>query len=126
MNTLSIAELKKMRTTYYELQYENVVTVLDELIAIRELDGDPVAYTSERWLDTRCKLPVWTDRDSAIAGVGDNSNLVELFTAPQKPVVLEAKCDDDGTTTSEFDMGWNAYRDAAIEAAGGKVIVSEK
>lgn len=45
----------------------------------------------------------------------------ELFTAPQKPIVFEARCDDDGTTTSEFDMGWNAYRDAAIEAAGGKV-----
>lgn len=48
----------------------------------------------------------------------------ELFTAQQKPVVPDAKCDDDGNTTSEFDMGWNACRDAAIEAAGG--VVSDK
>ncbi|MBJ9121011.1 hypothetical protein I5466_09355 [Citrobacter koseri] len=28
--------------------------------------------------------------------------------SPPAPVVPEAKCDDDGNTTSEFDHGWNA------------------
>lgn len=33
-----------------------------------------------------------------------------FYTAPPAPVVPEAKCDDDGNTTSEFDHGWNACR----------------
>lgn len=59
---------------------------------IAQLKGEqvPVAYTAERWLDTRCKLSVWTDRESAALGVGDNSRLIELFTAQQKPFVLPA------------------------------------
>ncbi|HBL6925850.1 TPA: hypothetical protein LSH87_003759 [Citrobacter koseri] len=39
-------------------------------------------------------------------------------TAPPAPVVPEAKCDDDGNTTSEFDHGWNACRAAMLN--GGK------
>ncbi|WOJ09133.1 hypothetical protein [Citrobacter koseri] len=35
-----------------------------------------------------------------------------FYTAPPAPVVPEAKCDDDGNTTSEFDHGWNACRAA--------------
>lgn len=41
---LSIEELKSLREAYYGMQYEKVVTVLDELIAIREAQGVPVAY----------------------------------------------------------------------------------
>ncbi|WEE18630.1 hypothetical protein PX343_06880 [Citrobacter koseri] len=39
-----------------------------------------------------------------------------LYTAPPVPVVPEAKFDDDGNTTSEFDHGWNACRAAILES----------
>lgn len=85
---------------------------------IAALKGDqvPAAYTAPRWLDTRCKLSVWTDRESAALGVGDNSRLIELFTAPQKPVVLPKKA----VRNPQFNAGIEACR-KAIEAAGGKV-----
>ncbi|HBC5384766.1 TPA: DUF550 domain-containing protein [Citrobacter koseri] len=36
---------------------------------------------------------------------------------PRTPVVPEAKCDDDGNTTSEFDHGWNACRAAMLQGS---------
>ena len=35
---------------------------------------------------------------------------------PRSPVVPEAKCDDDGSVTSDFDHGWNACRAAMLQA----------
>lgn len=64
---------------------------IDELRAeLAELKGEqvPVAFTAARWLDTRCKLSVWTDRESAVMEIGDNSKVAELYGRPQKPVVL--------------------------------------
>ncbi|WP_369788364.1 hypothetical protein [Rouxiella sp. WC2420] len=57
-----------------------------ELAAIRG-GAVPVAWAPTRWLDTRCKLSVWTDRNSAVLAIGDNSAISELFTHPAPPVV---------------------------------------
>lgn len=46
---------------------------------------------------------------------------VTLYAATHPaPVVPEIKCDDDGTTTSEFDHGWNACRAAMLQGTDGK------
>ena len=41
---------------------------------------------------------------------------------PRSPVVPEAKCDDDGSVTSDFDHGWNACRSAMLQAGNSPVI----
>ncbi|EOH6331055.1 hypothetical protein I5432_04735 [Citrobacter koseri] len=49
----------------------------------------------------------------------DPRRVIKLYRHAQpEPVVPEAKCDDDGNTTSEFDHGWNACRAAMLN--GGK------
>ncbi|HGE7220164.1 TPA: hypothetical protein ACQJLZ_004418 [Citrobacter freundii] len=40
---------------------------------------------------------------------------------PRSPVVPEAKCDDDGSVTSDFDHGWNACRAAMLQAGNSPV-----
>ena len=38
------------------------------------------------------------------------------------PVVLDEKRDDDGSVTSDFDQGWNAYRAAMLHAGNSPVV----
>ncbi|HHJ4614935.1 TPA: DUF551 domain-containing protein [Citrobacter freundii] len=40
---------------------------------------------------------------------------------PRSPVVPEAKCDDDGSVTSDFDHGWNACRSAMLQDGNSPV-----
>lgn len=41
---------------------------------------------------------------------------------PRSPIVPEAKCDDDGSVTSDFDHGWNACRAAMLQAGNSPFI----
>ncbi|MDM3130108.1 hypothetical protein [Citrobacter sp. CK205] len=87
----------------------DAVKAIDELLEVRKAEpvADVVAWASpneERKCDIR-----WRRHDVAPG---------PLYTAPPAPVVPEAKCDDDGNTTSEFDYGWNACRAAMLN--GGK------
>lgn len=82
---LSIEHLRKMRERYLWNGVSEVTAVLDELIAIRELKGDqvPVGYIHGH------QLAALKDGNTTI--VKPNSafgETVELFTTPQKPVVL--------------------------------------
>lgn len=45
-------------------------------------------------------------------------NIAPLFTRtyPSVPAVLDEKRDDDGSVTSDFDQGWNAYRADMLQA----------
>lgn len=90
---------------------------------IADLKGDqvPVAYTAARWLDTRCKLSVWTDRESAVMEIGDNSKVAELYDRPQKLVVLPPV---EKWRKPDEVRAQNAYRilvQKEIDAAGGIV-----
>ena len=44
-------------------------------------------------------------------GIADVVSAIEMLKAVQVP---EEKCDEDGITTSEFDLGWNACRAAML------------
>ncbi|AYO38513.1 hypothetical protein [Serratia sp. P2ACOL2] len=58
-----------------------------ELLASRE--AQPVAWTSQRALDTKCKIVAFTDDMSAMEhGVANDwKDIVELYTAPPAPAV---------------------------------------
>lgn len=101
----------------------DAVKVIDELLEVRK--AEPVAYIrSAHNPDGFCfadgihpthrhqRLPLSTLQD------GCYWKVIPLYAAPPAPVVPEAKCDDDGNTTSEFDHGWNACRAAMLN--GGK------
>ncbi|MDM2987206.1 hypothetical protein OGY61_15240 [Citrobacter sp. CK196] len=76
-------------------------------------------------IDERAGFNAWNNEDNLpIAGVGAKNAAWLAWQArarlgiPPAPVVPEAKYDDDGNTTSEFDHGWNACRAAMLN--GGK------
>ncbi len=103
-----------------------LMEAINGLLAIRELKGEqvPVAFTAARWLDTRCKLSVWTDRESAVMEIGDNSKVAELYDHPQKPVApCPTYCPHCSYSLhpEKAQEERNAERKAAIEAAGGIV-----
>lgn len=106
---------------------------------IAELKGEqvPVAWTSQRSLETKNKIVAFTDDMSALDyGVANGwTDIVELFTAPQKPVVLPSEVKeliahiDDVLDNHSFERidpkKWNAVTSLIaigdIEAAGGIV-----
>lgn len=93
---------------------ETIANLEAELAALKG-DQVPVAFTAARWLDTRCKLSVWTDRESAVMEIGDNSKVAELYGRPQNPVVLPSPYYGDRHCLDKREVI------AAIEAAGGIV-----
>lgn len=120
---LSTEQLKELRVLCNDSTAW--ASVLDELIAIRELKGDqvPVAWTSQRSLETKNKIVAFTDDMSALDyGVANGwTDIVELFTAPQKPVMLPPV---EKWRKPDEVRAQNAYRVAVrkeIEAAGGIV-----
>lgn len=131
MNKLSIERLKEMRVEAEKHDYTGIVLALDELIAIRELKGDqvPVGYIHGHQLTDLKDGNTTIVKPNAAFG-----ETVELFTAPQNPVVLLNKITQaDAPEVAEistqverlglkgaygaYAAGWNA----AIEAADGKV-----
>lgn len=104
--------------------------------AVAALKGEqvPVAWTSQRSLETKNKIVAFTDDMSALDyGVANGwTDIVELFTAPQKPIGLRqiGSIDHDGGEFAEYfveftdsaQVGQAVYViDSAIEAAGGIV-----
>ncbi|MFU2318951.1 hypothetical protein [Rahnella sp. PCH160] len=133
MNKLSIEELKLMRDLQENVENHAMAEALDELISIRELKGDqvPVAQIviSKNWPDVGRKVI-----DYYLEKIQHLPAGTELFTAPQKPVVLLNKItQSDAPEVAEisaqverlglkgaygaYAAGWNA----AIEASGGIV-----
>lgn len=92
-----------------------------ELIAIRELKADqvPVAWTSQRSLETKNKIVAFTDDMSALDyGVANGwTDIVELFTAPQKPIVLLPPAYEKSSDFTEYHQGWNACRNYMLAEA---------
>lgn len=68
-----------------------IIEAVAELEAVKG-EQVPVAWTSQRSLETKNKIVAFTDDMSALDyGVANGwTDIVELFTAPQKPVVLPA------------------------------------
>lgn len=100
----------------------DAVKAIDEALEVRK--AEPVAYIrSAHNPDGFCfadgihpthrhqRLPLSTLQD------GCYWKVTPLYAATPAPVVPEAKCDDDGNTTSEFDHGWNACRAAMLQGA---------
>lgn len=85
MNKLSIEELKLMRQRAIGDNWsKEYISVFDELIALRELKGDHVPVGKVIGRDKHLD-------ENIISWAEDGSELpinTELFTAPQKPVVL--------------------------------------
>lgn len=132
MNNLSIEELKLMRDLQENVENHAMAQALDELIAIRELKGDQVPFAYAYHLDTgvwwlsleKPKLPGYTE-------------VRELFTTPQKPVVLPKSFSQSdylshGLEPSDaYGLSYGssemlALCKKAIEAAGGIVKTEEK
>lgn len=78
---------------------------------------EPVAWISERNLKNLGKsFSVYVKHEPVMV------RPIPLYAAPQPaPVVPDEKCDDDGSTTSEFDHGWNACRAAMLQAGNSPV-----
>lgn len=121
---LSTEQLKELRALCNDSTAW--ASVLDELIALRELKGDqvPVAQVviSKNWPDVGRKvIDYYLDKIQHLP-VG-----TELFTAPQKLVVLPGKKALNPNDPSPIwcaSKEWNSAIDAcraAIEAAGGIV-----
>ncbi|EEE2003227.1 hypothetical protein CI266_003582 [Salmonella enterica subsp. enterica serovar Kotte] len=89
------------------------IKVLREVLERRKaaMDTEPVA-----WMATDSDGEIeYNGHDQFSSGCGKS---IPLYAAPPVPVVPEEKRDDDGNTTSEFDHGWNACREAMLN--GGK------
>lgn len=121
---LSIERIKEMRAEAESHDYTGIVLALDELITIREAQGVP--YMWELWKRDETTSDYWflCERSTTKLIALKNQKVIELFTAPQLPVVLsfDAWCESKG----DKPLGWvreamkEAY-EAAIEAAGGIV-----
>ena len=94
----------------------DAVKAIDELLAGRK--SEPVAWTDEQELrDVEKDGLGYLFTVNPITPHADPRRVIKLYRHAQpEPVVPEAKCDDDGNTTSEFDHGWNACRAAMLQA----------
>lgn len=91
LSLLDQLEAERQRADELKINWDaakNSIQFYKAEIAALKGDQVPVAFTAARWLDTRCKVSVWTDRESAVMEIGDNSKVAELYDRPQKPVVL--------------------------------------
>lgn len=79
----------------------------------------PVAWTSQRSLETKNKIVAFTDDISALDyGVANGwTDIVELFTAPQNPVVLLPPAYEKSADFTEYHQGWNACRNYMLAEA---------
>lgn len=95
----------------------DAVKAIDELLAGRK--AEPVAWTDEQELrDVEKDGLGYLFTVNPITPHADPRRVIKLYRhAQQEPVVPEAKCDDDGNTTSEFDHGWNACRAAMLQGS---------
>ncbi|MGO0653022.1 DUF551 domain-containing protein [Citrobacter freundii] len=94
--------------------------------AVKVIDGAIAAYGAEpvAWLhsDNGIGIPAITrSRNVADSWFSKGWNIKPLYTAPPAPVVPDEKRDDDGSVTSEFDLGWNACRAAMLQAGNSPV-----
>lgn len=69
----------------------DAVKAIDELLDVRK--AEPVGYYRKG-----------SDGFYFASPTEQRPGTIPLYTAPPEPVVPEAKCDDDGNTTSEFDL----------------------
>lgn len=83
----------------------DAVKAIDELLDVRK--AEPVGYYRKG-----------SDGFYFASPTEQRPGTIPLYTAPPEPVVPEAKCDDDGNTTSEFDHGWNSCRAAMLNHSG--------
>lgn len=120
MTELTREELEKIADTDH-VQCGDASALARMLLAA--MDSEPVAW----WTGPE---PTPTGEIESIHDHETGSHTIPLYpgyTAPPAPVaypdtqpapvVPEAKCDDDGNTTSEFDHGWNACRAAMLQGA---------
>ncbi|MGC0220697.1 hypothetical protein [Enterobacter cloacae complex sp. 2025EL-00065] len=121
MTELTREELEKIADTDH-VQCGDASALARMLLAA--MDSEPVAW----WTGPE---PTPTGEIESIHDHETGSHTIPLYpgyTAPPAPVaypdtqpapvVPEAKCDDDGNTTSEFDHGWNACRAAMLQSDG--------
>ena len=96
----------------------DAVKAIDELLEVRK--AEPVAWTDEQELrDVEKDGLGYLFTVNPITPHADPRRVIKLYRHAQPATVLpEAKYDDDGNTTSEFDHGWNACRAAMLN--GGK------
>lgn len=87
----------------------DAVRAFDELLEVRK--AEPVGYYRKG-----------SDGFYFASPTEQRPGTIPLYTAP---VVPEAKCDDDGNTTSEFDHGWNACRAAILNHSGDVINMVE-
>jgi|GEM_PF-5043555 len=99
------------------------------ILANRE--AQPVAWTNQRSLNTKCKIVAFTDDMSALDyGVTHGwKDIVELYTAPPAPAVpdeyeilkqaggVQIAVKDSVTKNHLYGLGWNACRAAMLAAA---------
>lgn len=95
----------------------DAVKAIDELLEVRK--AEPVAWTDEQELrDVEKDGLGYLFTVNPITPHADPRRVIKLYRHAQpEPVVPEAKCDDDGNTTSEFDHGWNACRAAMLQGS---------
>lgn len=118
---LSVEELKK----YSLAANKEVASMALEIIALRELKGEQVPVAVVEYCDY---INVGEPRRKAVRELYEGALVIdqELFTAPQKPVVLPNYRNSPDMHTKQyyetigFNLGLDACK-AAIEAAGGKV-----
>ncbi len=98
-------------------------------IALAALTAEPVAWTSQRSLDIRCKITAFTDVDSA-TDYGNKirwESVIALYTAPPAQLLRPVELPDISAgkyyTEEGAFMAFDYKRDlkAAIRAAGGEV-----
>lgn len=83
----------------------DAVKAIDELLEVRK--AEPVGYYRKG-----------SDGFYFASPTEQRPGTIPLYRHAQpEPVVPEAKCDDDGNTTSEFDHGWNACRAAMLQGS---------
>ena len=90
----------------------DAVKAIDELLAGRK--SEPMAWTDEQELrDVEKDGLGYLFTVNPITPHADPRRVIKLYRHAQP----EAKCDDDGNTTSEFDHGWNACRAAMLQGS---------
>lgn len=119
-------EVERCGRIEYTRRLEKRVLAAEAELAALKGEQVPVAWTSQRSLETKNKIVAFTDDMSALDyGVANGwTDIVELFTAPQKPVVLLPPAYEKSADFMEYHQGWNACRNymlAESKEVGGIV-----
>ncbi|WP_436799831.1 hypothetical protein [Scandinavium sp. UTDF21-P1B] len=109
----------KVETPLYAAPQPLTDAERNELQQYRKAASEAVAFLwSHRKHKSEVTLTRPEDDERAEGALWSGWTCQALAPARPAPVVPDEKCDDDGTTSSEFDHGWNACRAAMLR--GGK------